>query len=445
MSVSISSTLISARVLFQLHEVALSYYSDCQNDSAASAADILNEYRQHKWQSISSYTQLTEECRFKHHYQYSRSRDGRHFDDVTPVVRRCCVSMVLDGLEPSKYNACDVCVNHFYSKGHAPFVFDSCAPLTLTRHRDTWFRPFDLSLNECLLIRPSYHPHEYVSMCCDNFSLFDFTASASSLTSHWPSSSASFSSSLDSAILSMTPSTTPSDGVPRGRSRTPLQKHSDPFVRAAVKNYRKRKCQKLRRQRLNQWAPSGYDLESLALENATVSVANITGLGCHNNNSLTFLAMDSIHSDMFAQSLGVDLHLGKNDTLLVLVDPAVSVCIILGGAGELGLSSEQIVDTQIRGVLCLCSIPMSFHVLAIISHFVLCQIPPSCQMPQKFMGCVRCHKRCSCVCRMKTTLCLTNLSQRPVLVSSVLMHWGSMIIVPICEYTHIVHTEHIAH
>ncbi len=106
--------------------------------------------------------------------------------------------------------------------------------------------------------------------------------------------------------------------------RTPLHKHSDPFVRWAVKSGRKRTCQKLRKQRLNQWAPV-YDMKSLELENVTQSDSvSIVGLGCRTNESLTFLAMDSRDSDMFAQHLGFNIHLRENESLLVLVDTKVN-------------------------------------------------------------------------------------------------------------------------
>ena len=281
---------------FQLHEVALNYHI------RQTETKVIDEYSQFKWESISSHLDLTQECR--------PNRRGRnhpsssHYESLIPVVHRCCMSMVLDGFEPSKYNSCDVCVNYFSESSH------SCGRLTLSASRtSSLFRPFDLSLNDCLVIMPNYNPNEYVSMCCDNnFSPFDLPKSFKSSSAQESTTS---------------PASSPSSSEPSKKLRTPLHKHSDPYVKWAFRNHRKKKCQKLRKQRLNKWSPV-YDMKSLRFENSTQSSVNISGLGCNNNHSLTFLAMDSRDSDMFARNLGFNLKLRKNESLMVLVDSVVS-------------------------------------------------------------------------------------------------------------------------
>ena len=294
---------------FQLHEVALKYHS-CQNESDVDSAfrsDIVSRYRRYKWESISRHLDLAHDCRpTRRERNYPSSS---HYESLIPVVHRCCISVVLDGMEPSKYNSCDVCVN-YYSTNFELYQH-SCGRLTLSTSRtSSFFRPFDLSLNECSVIMPNYNPNEYVSMCCDNDFHYFITRKKHSLD---------MSSHIDSLV---SPSSTSQSNE---RRRTPLHKHSDRYVRWAVKNYRKKTCQKLRKQRLNEWSPV-YDMNNLGFEDSKESLSvNITGLGCENNHSLTFLAMDSNDSDMFARNLGFDVNLRRNESLLVLVDKEVSL------------------------------------------------------------------------------------------------------------------------
>ena len=273
--------------------------------------DVLNGYLQFKWESISSHLDLTQECRPNRRERSHLS--SSHYESLIPVVHRCCISMVLGGFEPSKYNSCDVCVNYFSESSH------SCRRLTLSSSRkSSLFQQFDLSLNECSLIMPNYNPNEYVSMCCDNnFLPFDLPRKKSS----------TFSSESSSPHESTMSSTAPPPSDTSQKPRTPLHKHSDPYVKWAVRNHRKKKCQKLRKQHLAKWSPV-YDMSNLGFENSTSKSLNISGLGCNNNHSLTFLAMDSRDSDMFARNLGFNVKLRKNESLMVLIDNVVSIIAI---------------------------------------------------------------------------------------------------------------------
>ena len=218
---------------FQLHEVALNYHN-CQNETK-----VIDGYSQFKWESISSHLDLTRECR--------PSRRGRnhpsssHYESPIPVIHRCCMSMVLDGFKPSKYNSCDVCVNYFSESSH------SCRRLTLSASRkSSLFRPFDLSLNECLVIMPNYNPNEYVSMCCDNnFSLVDLPKS--------PTFSVKSSSAQESTT---SPAPSSSSSEPSKKSRTPLHKHSDLYVKWAFTNHRKKEVPKITQTAPEQVEPS---------------------------------------------------------------------------------------------------------------------------------------------------------------------------------------------
>ena len=248
---------------------------------------------------------LAQECRptRREHNQPASS----HFESLIPVVHRCCISMVLDGLEPSKYNSCDVCVNYYSSDLES--YHQGCGRLTLSASRRSFmFRPFDLSLNECSVIMPNYNPNEYVSMCCDNNIAYFVTRKKRS----------TFSPDLPSL---RDPAISPS---PSGPQRTPLHKHSDPYIKWAIKNSRKRTCQRLRKQRLNKWSPL-YDMNNLGFEDSMSTSVNVTGLGCSNNHSLTFLAMDSRVSAMFARNLGFEVKLKRNESLLLLVDTEVGL------------------------------------------------------------------------------------------------------------------------
>ena len=186
-------------------------------------------------------------------------------------------------------HSCDLCIT--YMKNH-PLGLQPCPLLDLSSvpsHR------LALHLNTCHEAMLTYNPSEYVSLCCDS-------------QGHIGASS-----SISGSFLFSPPA--PVDY---------MHKASDPFI---ASYYEKRLCQKLARARNNQWLPPMEDM-TVKGEEYKRGESIISGLGCNNNRTLRFLAMDSRISNMFAEKLGVKVvssvgQIARYNTTAVIVDSQV--------------------------------------------------------------------------------------------------------------------------
>ena len=271
-----------------MREVSLEYH-DCGNDTKLS--NILHNYQQYQVEVRSRQKDTTVFCH-SHRKKDRHSSASSHRQSAFPTAHnKCCMSVVLAGLEPSKYNSCDVCAHQSSQSSQFP-TSQSCTLLSLTLHPDN-FMTIDTLPTECTLVMPSYNPTSYISMCCDN----------SVMIPSYPQSKPFHQNHHDAA------------------NRTPLERHTDAYIKRGALKHKVSHCERLRRQKLFGWVPKVRDIEAFSED--TERQVNIAGLSCRTNRSLTFLTMDSGASQMFAERLGLDVHIKQDSSLLVLFDKQV--------------------------------------------------------------------------------------------------------------------------
>ncbi len=273
----------------QMREVSLDYH-DCGNDTKLS--NFLHNYQQYQEDVKSQHKDTTIFCHSQRRKDHHSSPSSHRQSTFPTAHNKCCMSVVLAGLEPSKYNSCDVCAHQSSQSSQIP-ASQSCHLLSLTLPSEK-LMTIDALPTECTLVMPSYSPTAYISMCCDN----------SVIIPSYPQSRLLHHTHHDSA------------------NRTPLERHTDAYIKHGALKHKVSQCERIRRQKLFGWIPKVQNSEQSFSYDIQRQV-NISGLGCSTNRSLTFLTMDSGASHMFAERLGLDVHIKQDNSLLVLFDKQV--------------------------------------------------------------------------------------------------------------------------
>lgn len=104
-------------------------------------------------------------------------------------------------------------------------------------------------------------------------------------------------------------------------SEKEISQLKDDYILTMIQNGEKKMCHRLR------YAMNFSELNFPsfpALDNSSVMV-NFTGLGCHTNRTLTFIAMDAMLYHSFAENLGIDVGKNHHQTAAVIVEAMVSL------------------------------------------------------------------------------------------------------------------------
>ena len=163
----------------------------------------------------------------------------------------CCMS-VLQGGASTPFNSCDVCVHQ------ASYPSSSlCHVLSLIDI------PAPLNHHVCSEWQASFHSHDVITTCCD-------------IHKH---------------------RNVPLPSVPQ-----PLKSHGDPYVGTGASNQWEQGCHRDKLQQLNDWQEY-VDIHSLKFSDKAES---LRGLACRTNQTLKFLAMDSVINAPLMERLGLD-------------------------------------------------------------------------------------------------------------------------------------------
>ena len=286
--------------MFQLREIALDY-KNCQYDRKM--VEMIQTSVYSRRTAILNDIEHREQCRRLRQNLPMTDKGDRYFvpkplSTGIPLHRRistakqCCASTLFRHTRTG--NTCDICINYDWSH---PNSRHSCHILSLHTlpmmgvvADDVVSALCNIKYGSCIELRPTYHPGEFVTVCCDN-------------------------SSLSKQRILPSRHRSPQNQIP------PVCTSTDPFVATVVRDHQKEACEKTRWQRLFGWLSQEYIPQVEDEKSATLST--FTGLSCQSNRTVNFYVMDSTYSNVFLERLGLD-RLPNKESVILLVDKEVS-------------------------------------------------------------------------------------------------------------------------
>ncbi|KAK6170535.1 hypothetical protein SNE40_018909 [Patella caerulea] len=235
--------------IHMLKNIALHFTSDCVNDTSFSSNTIINSYQLYSLNTLQKYNDIVSVCNQLKKQSLSKVYSAK-----------CCVTLAN---QSSSKNVCEVC---HHKQSFSP-ILPSSSNCAIDVKLHTSILPTktlqDIDAKICHNSRQNYNTNEHSSFCCE-------TCAENKMT-------------IESEAFNK-----------NGRRRT------DRYVYQNLELLPLRLCKRLTLQKL-QGLYTVPDLPDFDIP------SNFTNLGCKQNRSLGFYAIDSMHHSLFAKRLGVDM------------------------------------------------------------------------------------------------------------------------------------------